>query len=217
MAWRGTALFILAIAGLLIALKEPFLVLQGFVMVSFAMLGVFAALVARRNVSWELSARERPRLLAALRDLRRLATLRRRDLLDDFEDDRAAIEEDPWADEEQAVPHQDGPGVARDLIDRLAPPPVDPIDDLGPWSHEEFLAELLREAEDLRSLGRLVKVDLGAYTTQLAQGLAAARAGRYEECGVSLLLANQRLRAQLQDALAKEWPTHRPSLSFGRR
>jgi hypothetical protein len=217
MAWRGTALSILAIAGLLVALKEPGLVLQGFVLVSFAMLGVFAALVARRNGRWEPSQRERPRLPAALRDLRRLVTLYRRDPLADLEVDRATIEEDPWADEEQAVPHRDDPGVARELIDRLAPPAVDPIDDLGPWTHEEFLAELLREGEDLRSLGRLVKVDLGAYTTQLANGLAAARAGRYEECGLSLQLANQRLRGQLQDDLAKEWPTLRSSLSFGRR
>lgn len=217
MTRRGTALFILAIAGLLIALKEPALVLQGFVMVSFAMLGVFAALVARRTGRRQLSDREWPRLPAALRDLRRLATLGRRDPFDDFADDRAKIEEDPWADEEQAVPHPNGPGVAREVIDRLAPPAVDPINDLGPWTPEEFLADLLREGADLRSLGRLVKVDLGAYTVQLAKGLAAARAGRYEECGLSLQLANQRLRGQLQDALAKEWPTHRSSRSLGRR
>lgn len=217
MAWRGTALFIVAVAGLLIALKEPGLVLQGFVLVSFAMLGVFAALVARRNGRVEPSDRRLLRVPDALRGLRRLARLRLRNPFDEFEDAEEEIVVDPRADEEQSVERPDDTDVARRLIDRLAPPASDPTDDLGPWTHEEFLAELLREGEDLRSLGRLVKSDLGAYTTQLAKGLAAARAGRYEECSLSMQLANQRLRAQLQAALARELPTLRSSLSFPRR
>lgn len=189
-------------------------------MISFGMLGVFAVLVARRNARSELSDGRLLRIPDALRELKRRATVRRRDpfdAFDDFEGEDENIEADPWADEEKAVKRAEDPGVARRLIDRLVPPAGDPTDDLGPWTHEEFLAELLGEGEDLRSLGRLVRLDLGTYTTQLAKSLAAARAGRYEECGLALQLANQRLRAQLEAALAKELPTLGSRPSFQRR
>ena len=94
--------------------------------------------------------------------------------------------------------------MARRLAQRLAPPAPDAAVDGRRSAHHETFAELLREGEDLRALGRLLKLDLNAYGSQLAKGLAAARAGRFEQCGLYLQVANERLRFQVHAALAEE-------------
>lgn len=190
-------------------------------MVAFAVLGVFAALVARRNVGSEPPVRRLTRVPDALRELKNLLRVPRSDPFDDFDDfDDVPLQAhvDPWTAREKVVDRREDqdPSVARQLVQRLAPPAGDPIDELGPLSDQEVLAELLREGEDLRSLGRLLKVDLAAYTMQLSKALSAARIGRLEECDLSLQAANVRLRQRLESAVAKELPRLK-SLSFQRR
>lgn len=191
-------------------------------MVAFAGLGVFAALVARKNVGSESPARRLTRVPDALRELKSLMRVPRWDPFDDFDFDlddvppQASV--DPWTTRQRVVEEREDqdPTVACELVERLAPLAGDPIDELLPPSHQEVLVELLREGEDLRSLGRLLKVDLDAYTKQLSKALSAARIGRLEECDLSLQFANVRLRERLESAIAKELPRFR-SLSFQRR
>src|SRR5207302_650568 len=114
-----------------------------------------------------------------------------------------SIPSDPRPEEEDVVRVEDH-AMARRLAQRLAPPAPDAAVDGRRSAHHETFAELLREGEDLRALGRLLKLDLNAYGSQLAKGLAAARAGRFEQCGLYLQVANERLRFQVHAALAEE-------------
>ena len=70
-------------------------------------------------------------------------------------------------------------------------------------SRRESFTELLREGEDLRTLARLLKLDLTTYGNQLTKGLASARQGRFDQCGLYLQVANERLRFQVHAALAE--------------
>jgi len=90
------------------------------------------------------------------------------------------------------------------LLSQLPAPPAPDTALDHRSSHNETFAELLREGEDLRALGRLLKLDLTPYGNQLSKALAAARAGRFEQCGLYLQVANERLRFQVHAALAEE-------------
>jgi hypothetical protein len=67
----------------------------------------------------------------------------------------------------------------------------------------EFLGRLIREGEDLQSLGRLLKIDLTVYDRLVSEALGAARVNRFAESILNLQLANERLRSLVESALAK--------------
>lgn len=216
MAWRGLALVVVIAAGAFAAVMEPWLILQGFVLVSFALLGVFAALLLRRSTRPEAVALGAARVASGLRELRRVAVSVRPQTFG-FPKRTPQPVSSPRPRERKAGPPQDDQAGARQLIQRLAPPASETGDNLEPLSQREMLAELLREAEDLRSLGRLLKLDLTGYAGQVAQGLQAAQAGRLDECILSVQFANTRLRAYVQGALVKALPSFRANLALRRR
>lgn len=207
MAWRGLALFLMAVGGLVFALRYPQLLLQGFVIVSFGMLGIFAALLIARHSHSNPMNRLPPFVTDSLREIRRLASLARPAPAPTL--DRRGAEAVQWPDEEEdiAVPRvverTAAHATARQLTDRLAPRFIEVVDELGPLSPQEVVTELLREAEDLRSLGRLLRLDLTGFGNRISRGLAAARAGRLEDCALALQVANERLRAEVQAAVEK--------------
>jgi hypothetical protein len=215
MAWRGLALVLVSIAGLIFALKAPGLVLQGFVVASFGLLGVFAALlVVGRNRSSRLN-RWTPMIADGIRGIKSLASIARSVPPPANREDR--IEVVPWdAEEPKPVATLDEHATARHLTDRLVPRVAEVIDELGPLSPREAMTELRREGDDLRSLARLLRLDLTAYGSRISRGLAAARAGRFEECALALQVANERLRADVQEALEKELPRVQSHMPFRR-
>src|SRR5216117_145729 len=202
MHWRSAVLLIVAGAGILIAIAAPkLIVLQSLVMVSSAMLGVVAVVLVRRGARSQPSDPRIARVSQRLHELRRLAAARQQSLAN-LDGNPESIAVYPWPEEEDVVRVEDH-SVARRLTERLAPPAPDTALDHRS-SHNETFAELLREGEDLRALGRLLKLDLTPYGNQLSKALAAARAGRFEQCGLYLQVANERLRFQVHAALAEE-------------
>ncbi len=202
--WRSTVLFIVAVAGILFAVAtRSLVVLQALTMLAFAILGVLAVVLVRRGARSIPSDPRLARVADRLRELRRLAASARQDSLEHLDGGRQTINVYPWPEEEDVVRVEDH-SMARRLAQRLAPPAPDAAVDGRRSAHHETFAELLREGEDLRALGRLLKLDLNAYGSQLAKGLAAARAGRFEQCGLYLQVANERLRFQVHAALAEE-------------
>lgn len=203
MHWRSAVLLIVAGAGILIAIAAPkLIVLQSLVMVSSAMLGVVAVVLVRRGARSLPSDPRIARVSQRLHELRRLAAAARQQSLANLDGNPESIAVYPWPEEEDVVRVEDH-SVARRLTERLAPPAPETSVDHRP-SHNETFAELLREGEDLRALGRLLKLDLTPYGNQLSKALAAARAGRFEQCGLYLQVANERLRFQVHAALAEE-------------
>ncbi|TLZ97050.1 MAG: hypothetical protein E6J99_09810, partial [Methanobacteriota archaeon] len=185
MHWRSAVLLIVAGAGILIAIAAPkLIVLQSLVMVSSAMLGVVAVVLVRRGARSLPSDPRIARVSQRLHELRRLAAAARQQSLANLDGNPESIAVYPWPEEEDVVRVEDH-SVARRLTERLAPPAPETSVDHRP-SHNETFAELLREGEDLRALGRLLKLDLTAYGNQLSKALAAARAGRFEQCGLYL-------------------------------
>src|SRR5213079_1268008 len=176
--WRSTVLFIVAVAGILFAVAtRSLVVLQGLTMIAFAILGVLAVVLVRRGARSIPSDPRLARVADRLRELRRLAASARQDSLEHLDGGRQTINVYPWPEEEDVVRVEDH-AMARRLAQRLAPPAPETAVDHRP-SHNETFAELLREGEDLRALGRLLKLDLTAYGNQLSKALAAARAGRF--------------------------------------
>src|SRR5438132_97928 len=204
MPWRSTVLFIIAVAGILFAVAtRSMVVLQALTMVSFALLGVLAVVLVRRGGRSVSSDPRLSRVADRLRELRRLAAAARADSLERLDGGRETIDVYPWPEEEDVVRVEDH-SMARRLAERLAPHAPDAAVEGRRSAHHETFAELLREGEDLRALGRLLKLDLNAYGNQLAKGLAAARSGRFEQCGLYIQVANERLRFQVHAALAEE-------------
>src|SRR6059058_6257175 len=204
MHWRSAVLLIVAGAGILIAIAAPkLIVLQSLVMVSSAMLGVVAVVLVRRGARSLPSDPRIARVSQRLHELRRLAAAARQQSLANLDGNPESIAVYPWPEEEDVVRVEDH-SMARRLAERLAPHAPDAAVEGRRSAHHETFAELLREGEDLRALGRLLKLDLNAYGSQLAKGLAAARAGRFEQCGLYLQVANERLRFQVHAALAEE-------------
>lgn len=205
MAWRGLALILVAVAGLVFALRAPGLLLQGFVVISFGMLGIFAALLIARHNHGNPLNRLSPFVSDSLREIRRLASFAGPVPASNL--DRGVPSGAQWPDEEEelvvprVVERTAAHTTARQLTDRLAPRFVEVVDELGPLTPQEVVTELLREAEDLRSLGRLLRLDLTAFGNRISRGLAAARAGRLEDCSLALQVANERLRAEVQTAV----------------
>jgi hypothetical protein len=215
MAWRGLALLLVAIAGLVAALRVPGLLLQIFVVASFGLLGVFAALLVVQRSNPDALSRWSPKLTDRIRDLSRFAPVPRR--VPDAEVQRGRVDVVPWDDDDPLpVATVDEHATARQLADKLAPRVAEIVDELGPLSPHEVIAELRREGEDLRSLGRLLRLDLTPYGSRISRALAAARAGRFEECALALQVANERLRAEVQTALEKELPRVRSGLTLRR-
>jgi hypothetical protein len=219
MAWRGLALVLVSIAGLVAAYKAPGPLLQGFVIVSFGMLGAFAALIVARSHRSSPLNRLSPFVTDTLREIRRLAS-RTRPTPAPYPAP-GGVDVVQWPDEEdggvpEVIERTAAHTTARQLADRLAPRVVEVVDELGPLSPQEVVTELLREAEDLRSLGRLLRLDLTAYGNRISRGLAAARAGRLEDCALALQVANERLRAEVQAAVEKELSQARTDSAFRR-
>jgi hypothetical protein len=217
MAWRGLALVLVSIAGLIFALKAPGLVLQAFVVASFALLGVFAALLVVGRNRPSPFTRWTPMIADGIRGIRNLASGGRPTASAADRQDR--IDVVPWDEDEDdlaPVATLDEHATARQLTDRLVPRVAELVDELGPLSPQEAMMELRREGDDLRSLARLLRLDLTAYGTRISRGLAAARAGRFEECALALQVANERLRAEVQAALEKELPRVQSHLPFRR-
>ncbi len=202
--WRSMIVFFVAIAGILLAVAtRSLVVLQALTMVSFALLGVFAVVLVRRGAHSIPSDPRLARVADRLRELRRLAAAARQNSLDNLDGGSQEIDVYPWPEEEDVVRVEDH-SMARRLAERLAPPAPDAAVEGRRSAHHETFAELLREGEDLRALGRLLKLDLNPYGNQLSKGLASARAGRFEQCGLYLQVANERLRYQVHAALAEE-------------
>jgi len=202
--WRSAVLFVVAVAGILFAVaNRSLVVLQGLTMVAFALLGVLAVILVRRGAAAIPSDPRLSRVADRLRELRRLAAAARQDSLENLDGGRQTIDVYPWPEEQDVVRVEDH-SMARRLAERLAPPAPDAAVEGRRSAHHETFAELLREGEDLRALGRLLKLDLNPYGNQLSKGLASARAGRFEQCGLYLQVANERLRYQVHAALAEE-------------
>jgi hypothetical protein len=184
--------------------------LQAAIVPSFGLLAVFAIGLFR---GMGRSGRQDPRIARVserLRELRRLAAATRNEPVDTVDWERQRVDVYPWPDEEEELeePEEDLVRVeeqtlARRLTERLVPPAPEAIMDGRRSSQREGFAELLREGEDLRTLARLLKLDLTIYGNQLTKGLAAARSGRFEQCGLYLQVANERLRFQVHSALAE--------------
>src|SRR5437667_5587783 len=184
--WRSTVLFIVAVAGILFAVAtRSLVVLQGLTMIAFAILGVLAVVLVRRGARSIPSDPRLARVADRLRELRRLAASARQDSLEHLDGGRQTINVYPWPEEEDVVRVEDH-AMARRLAQRLAPPAPDTAVDRRHSAHHETFAELLREGEALRALGRLPQLDLDADGSQLAKGLAAARAGRFGQFGAYL-------------------------------
>lgn len=214
MAWRGLALVLVSIAGLMFALKAPGLLLQAFVVASFGLLGVFAALIVVGRSRPGPLVRWTPVISEGVQGIRRLASVARPVPAADRLDRVNVV---PWEEDDPSpVATLDEHATARQLTDRLAPRVAELVDELGPLSPQEAMIELRREGDDLRSLARLLRLDLTAYGSRISRGLAAARAGRYEECALALQVANERLRADVQEALERELPRVQSHVAFRR-
>jgi hypothetical protein len=208
---RSLSLLGVAVAAILVALGAANLAaLQAAFVPSFGLLGMFAIGLFR---GIGRSSRQDPRVARVserLRELRRLAAATRNEPVDTIDFEEQTVDVYPWPDEEEEQEEQEEDlvrveeqSVARRLTERLAPPAPEAILDGRRSSRRDSFAELLREGEDLRTLARLLKIDLTAYGDQLNKGLAAARVGRFEQCGLYLQVANERLRFQVHSALAE--------------
>lgn len=210
---RSTLLLVAAAGGLIAAVKAPGLVLEGSILISSAMLGIFAVLLVQRRTSPSLA---NPRLAALsdrLEQLKHLAAAAKRAPLADLDDvERIRIE--PWPEEELEGPSLGESSIARQLSDRLAPPADSLVNEDSRSSVRAALSEQLREGEDLRRLGQLLRLNLDAYGHRVSKGLACARAGRFDQCVVVLQIANARLRSQIESALEGEVSTLRTEAAF---
>jgi hypothetical protein len=226
---RALVILIAAVAAIVAAVaytRSGVAIVPGLVMVVFAMLGALAVLFVVRS----LEPSPVPTVTAvetdSLRELRRLATEAKPNLQQSFGETRGPIEVYGWPEfqDTRQEPRTvfpssvrgDDQTIARHLRERLAPPAPEMTPDLVPASRQEVLSELVREGEDLRSLGRMLELDLTAYGSLLSKGLAAARMNRLDECGLILQLANEKLRVQVQTALADELFTLRTRPSSSR-
>jgi len=177
---------------------------------SFGLLGLFAVGLFR---GIGRSSRQDPRVARVserLRELRRLAAATRNEPVDPVDWPSQKVDVYPWPeeDEETDEPEDDlvrveEESLARRLTERLAPPAPEGIMEGRRSTRRESFSELLQEGEDLRTLARLLKIDLTTYGTQLNKGLAAAKSGRFEQCGLYIQVANERLRFQVHAALAE--------------
>jgi len=177
---------------------------------SFGLLGLFAVGLFR---GIGRSSRQDPRVARVserLRELRRLAAATRNEPVDPVDWPSQKVDMYPWPeeDEETDEPEDDlvrieEQSLARRLTERLVPPAPEGIMEGRRSTRRESFSELLQEGEDLRTLARLLKIDLTAYGTQLNKGLAAAKSGRFEQCGLYIQVANERLRFQVHAALAE--------------
>jgi len=210
---RNILLLVAAAAGLVATIKAPGLVLEGSILISSAMLGIFAVLVVQRRTAPALSSPRLAGLSDHLEQLKRLAVAAKRAPLAALDDvERVRIE--PWPEEEVEGPSLGGSSIARQLSDRLAPPADRSVSDGPHASVREKLSEQLREGEDLRRLGQLLKLNLDAYGHRVSKGLACARAGRFDQCVIVLQVANARLRSQVESALEGEVGTLRTEAAF---
>jgi hypothetical protein len=218
MALRGLALVVVLLAGLVIAWRAPGLLLQVFVVASFSLLGVFIALLAVQRGRPDALERLTPVITDGIRKVRQRVSVARPRPAPAVDSRRGQVDVVPWDDDEPAPPvaTADGHTTARQLTDRLAPRIPEMADELGPYSPQEVMLELQREGEDLRALGRLLRLDLSAYGNRIARALAGARAGRFDECALALQVANERLRTEVQGALEKELPRVRSNPAFRR-
>jgi hypothetical protein len=207
---RSHSLLAVAVVAILVALAAANLAtLMAVVVPSFGLLGLFAIGLFR---GIGRSGRQDPRMARVserLRELRRLAATARNEPVEPVAWGSQAVDVYPWPDEEEEEPQEadivrvEGQSLARRLTERLAPPAPEAIMEGRRSSRRESFAELLREGEDLRTLARLLKIDLTAYGIQLTKGLDSARLGRFEQCGLYLQVANERLRFQVHSALAE--------------
>lgn len=180
--------------------------LQTALVPSFGLIGIFAIGLFRGSGR---SGRQEPRvarLSERLRELRRLAAATRNEPVDMMDWEPQTVDVYPWPEEEEEpeddIVRVEEQSLSRRLTERLAPPAPEAVMDGRRSSRRDSFAELLREGEDLRTLARLLKIDLTAYGNQLTKGLASARSGRFEQCGLYLQVANERLRFQVHSALA---------------
>jgi hypothetical protein len=220
---RSHSLLAVAVVAILVALAAANLAtLMAVVVPSFGLLGLFAIGLFR---GIGRSGRQDPRMARVserLRELRRLAATARNEPVEPVNWERQAVDVYPWPDEEEDEPQEgdivrvEEQSLARRLTERLAPPAPEAIMEGRRSSRRDSFAELLREGEDLRTLARLLKIDLTAYGIQLTKGLESARLGRFEQCGLYLQVANERLRFQVHSALAEALLTSR-SPQYDRR
>ena len=225
---RALVILIAAVAAVVAAVayaRSGVAIVPGLVMVVFAILGALAVLFVVRA----LEPSPAPSVTVetdSLRELRRLATEAKPNLRQSFGESHGPIEVYGWPEFEDTRQEPrtvfpssvrgDDQTIARHLRERLAPPAPEMTPDLAPTSRQEVLSELVREGEDLRSLGRMLELDLTSYGSLLSKGLAAARVNRLDECGLILQLANEKLRVQVQAALADELFTLRTRPSSNR-
>lgn len=227
MPTRTTVLFVTLVAALFLAVASWGVVAPAYqvsVMASFAVLGLFAVPVVmklgkRRRLRPNHLAREEHRL----RRLRRLSEELELDSPGGFDEPEREIRVYHWPEVSESGQDPrflrgslDEYSIAQNLGRRLAPPAPELPADGTQSTQKEQLAELVREGDNLKALGQLLKLDLAAYGNQLAKGIAAARRDRFEECVLILQLANERLRGEVQSSLAKNLSPLRTRTALGR-
>jgi hypothetical protein len=180
-------------------LGAPSLAIQIFVTVAFALLGLFTVLLVKRNLFPALADRTRLWGRDTFRQLRRMTSSIVQGPSTPFPELAGPIEVYETPEDAREI-RTDQSEVARRLVERLTPRV--PEDSRG-QKRNEFLGRLIREGEDLQSLGRLLKIDLIVYDRLVSEALGAARVNRFAESILNLQLANERLRSLVESALAK--------------
>ena len=201
-----TTLFIVMIAATasgVAVLAGPSLAVQVFITVAFALLGLLTVLLVRRNLMPALSDRTRLWGRDTFRQLRRLSSSIVQGPSTPFPELAGPIEVYESPEQAQQV-RTDQTEVARRLVERLASRV--PEEARGK-TRNEVLGLLIQEGEDLQSLGRLIKIDLAVYDRLVSEALGAARMNRFAESILNLQLANERLRALVESAFAKNLTT----------
>ena len=201
-----TTLFIVMIAATasgVAVLAGPSLAVQVFITVTFALLGLLTVLLVRRNLMPALSDRTRLWGRDTFRQLRRLSSSIVQGPSTPFPELAGPIEVYESPEQAQQV-RTDQTEVARRLVERLASRV--PEEARGK-TRNEVLGLLIQEGEDLQSLGRLIKIDLAVYDRLVSEALGAARMNRFAESILNLQLANERLRALVESAFAKNLTT----------
>jgi hypothetical protein len=199
---RTTLLLIVLIAATAFGvslLGAPSLAIQIFVTVAFALLGLFTVLLVKRNLFPALADRTRLWGRDTFQQLRRMTSSIVQGPSTPFPELAGPIEVYETPEDAREI-RTDQSEVARRLVERLTPRV--PEDARG-QKRNEFLGRLIREGEDLQSLGRLLKIDLIVYDRLVSEALAAARVNRFAESILNLQLANERLRSLVESALAK--------------
>jgi hypothetical protein len=199
---RTTLLLIVLIAATAFGvslLGAPSLAVQIFVTVAFALLGLFTVLLLKRNLFPALADRTRLWGRDTFRQLRRMTSSIVQGPSTPFPELAGPIEVYETPEDAREI-RTDQSEVARRLVERLVPRVPE---DARVQKRNEFLGRLIREGEDLQSLGRLLKIDLTVYDRLVSEALGAARMNRFAESILNLQLANERLRSLVESALAK--------------